>query len=105
MSSVPTGTCALAVGAQFVGDALGERGAAANDTDQHDVVGAAVALGDFHRDALDGTPDLRTVERDVGRGAHRDTQKKSRLQKQPGRKIYTFIVIPFRYLSSGLKGD
>ena len=79
--------------------------AAPDDPDQHDIVGAAIALSDFHRDALYGAPDLGSVERDVGLAAHRDTQKKSRLQKQPGRKIYTFIVIPFRYLSSGLKVD
>ena len=82
---------------------LRQRRAAANDPDQHDVVGPAVALGDFHRDPLDGTPDLRGVERDVGRGGHRAAQKKSRPQKQPGPELYTFIVIPFRYLSSGLK--
>ena len=94
---------ALAVGAKFVGDTLGERRAAPDDSDQHDIVGAAVALGDFHRDPLDGASNLRGVERDVGLAAHRATQKKSRLQKQPGREAYTFIVIPFRYLSSVLK--
>src|SRR5271170_964810 len=94
---------ALTVGAQLDSDPLGERGAAPDDTDQHHVVGAAVALGNLHRYPLQRPPNLRGVEQDVGCSAHRDTQKKSRLQKQPGPQMYTFIVVPFRYLSSGLK--
>src|SRR5208282_3426574 len=74
-----------------------------DDSHQHDILRAAVALGYLHRDPLERAPELSGVECDVGRGAHRGAQKKSRLRKQPGPEMYTFIVVPFRYLSSVLK--
>ena len=71
--------------------------------DQHDIIARRYCVRRSHREPLDRPRHLRRVERDVGLAAHRATQKKSRLQKQPGREAYTFIVIPFRYLSSVLK--
>ena len=49
-----------------LGDALGERDAARRDPEQHQVVGAAVALEDLVRDAGQGPGDVTGVEDGAG---------------------------------------
>ena len=65
-SSDPTGTVDALDRGHPLGDALGERDAARRDPEQHEVVGAAVALEDLVGDAGEGPGDVTGVEDGAG---------------------------------------
>ena len=62
MSSEPTGTSYALDGGDPLGDPAGQGDAAGRDAEQHEVVGALVALEDLVGDAGQGPGDVAVVE-------------------------------------------